>query len=140
MACTASGCTTKVMDQMTAPTESGSLASQRIYDKQTAERRCANAKSSCAAASMDVVDDKYPMGAPAFLRGPMRQGLYQPAAAIEGFVDCLPDTRTMLKWLLIGLIVYLVLSMIMESRRQVVTIPVMSGGANASEFDINNFL
>lgn len=139
MVCTASGCTTKVMDQMTAPTESGSLASQRIYDKQIAERRCANAKSSCAAASTDVVDGKYPRGAPAFLRGPMRQRLYQPSA-IEGFMDCLPDTRTMLKWLLIGLIVYLILSMIMESRREVVTIPVMSGGAVASEFDINNFL
>lgn len=57
----------------------------------------------------------------------------------EGFRSCLPGGKKLLKWLIIGLIIYLVLSMIMDTQRQDISYtiaPLMGGAMSASPFNI----
>ena len=120
-----SECYNKMMDKLKVPTNNNSLASQRIYDSQIARSRCIEPDNSC---DMDNDTSKGPVGAPYFSRSKQLSSY----DTVEGF-NCNFDKRTMLKWLIIGLIVYLLISMITDAQRKPIIIPVslmgQAGGA-----------
>lgn len=143
------GCYNKMMDQLKGPVDNNSLASQRIYESQTAARRCITSNNGCASCSEtdnnnnDVMDR--PHGGPYFSRSQPLSRYRSVGGAIEGFDGCIPDMKTLLKWIIIGLVVYLVLSLITDAQRTPVVMPIavlqQTGGAmNISEFDIMNSL
>ena len=128
------GCYNKMMDQMKGSTDENSLASQRIYESQTAERRCISSNNECESCNgvSEAVQER-PIGAPYFSRSkPLSR-----YSAIEGF-NCNFDMKTILKWVIIGLLVYLILSMITDAQRKpIILVGVeQNGGALMSDVDI----
>jgi hypothetical protein len=83
-------------------------------------------------------------------RSGMENSLYDKQEAlnkcIEGFGSSMPGCRKLLKWILIAAIVYLVLTMLMDSRLDVIepTLTIRAiqrgGSLSVSEFDIVNNL
>lgn len=125
-----SECYNKMMDKLKGPTNNNSLASHRIYDSQIARSRCIEPDNSC-----DIGNDTSkktasmgPVGAPYFSRSKQLSSY----DTVEGF-NCNFNKRTMLKWLIIGLIVYLLISMITDAQRKPIIIPIslmdQAGGA-----------
>jgi hypothetical protein len=122
------------------------LAKQRNYEASTARQLCAGASATgCAggvasgAGSGNLMPREEPMPAYDYSRSTnlFTNGRWEP---FDGD-SCLPDMRTLLKWVIIGLIVYLIMTLVTDSQRAPVMVPISfaqgGGSMSISEFDIN---
>lgn len=122
------------------------LAKQRNYESSTAKQLCAGASATgCAggvasgAGSGNLMPRTVPMPAYDYSRSLnlFTNGRWEP---FDGDNYTL-DMRTLLKWVIIGLIVYLIMTLITDSQRTPVSVPIAfiqgGGSMSISEFDLN---